>query len=110
MGPISRNNKGRNIFIQERKNLKMKLQKKTSRKNYNQSKKQISNRTDIQNATILKICLSQFPTEMTAAVQSATAEHGDLEIGDHSVDKIVYWEKKSSSSTRLQYPCLSQGL
>ena len=33
-------------------------------------------------------------------------QNGDLEIGDHPVNKVLDGEK---SSTRLRYPSLSQG-
>ena len=46
----------------------------------------------------------EFPTEkLLLQFRVQRAENGDLEIGDHPVDKVVYGKK---SSTRLQYPCL----
>ena len=59
-----------------------------------QHKKQISNGTDIQNSKMLKICLSQLPTERRLLqFRVQRDENGGLKTGDHPVDKVVYGKK-----------------
>ena len=99
MRPISRNKIGHNLFNREKREKKIKKKKEIKNKLVKLQlvkqvgKNQISNRTDIQDTNILKICLLQFQQRDKWNWRSSYGQSCLLE---------------KSLSTRLPYPCLSQ--